>query len=95
MELKLKHIHDEGRDFIIRVCMNVEDADRLVPGSIVRQCEECGRDVWFDANQERPIVPGVTFEAEVVLCLHCTALHQLYDSNPVLWVGPVRTEDLL
>jgi hypothetical protein len=94
VDLKLKHIHEEGRDFIVRVCMNVEDVDAVVLGSIVRQCDECGRSVWFDVNQIPPVVPGVTIEGEVALCVACTVLHTLYDGTPPNWVGP-RPEDLL
>lgn len=88
MELRLKHIHDKGRDFIIRVCMYVEDADFVTEGSVVRQCGECDRDVWYATNQAVPVVPGLVFEGEVLLCLPCTMLHQAMDVEPTKWVGP-------
>jgi hypothetical protein len=88
MELRLQKLHDPKRDFIIRCCMYVEDADYVVVGSVVRQCEECDRDIWYATNQKTPVVPGVVFEGEVLLCLPCVMMHQSLDPEPPKWVGP-------
>jgi hypothetical protein len=88
MQLRLTKLHEEGRDFLVRVCMYVEDASWVVEGSVVRQCEECGRDVWYHEPQAIPVVLGTTIEAEVILCLPCMVLHQALDAEPPKWILP-------
>jgi hypothetical protein len=86
--LRLMKLHEEGREFLIRCCMFVGDGDFVTVGSVVRQCEECGRDVWYATNQVAPIVPGKVFEGEVLLCLPCVLLHQAFDNEDPQWIGP-------
>jgi hypothetical protein len=88
MDVKLKHLHEEGGDdYIIRVCMSVADAlaDTVVDDSIIRQCDECGVDVWFHTKQQVPVVLGKVFAGEVLLCMSCTVMHAALDNEPMKW----------
>lgn len=94
MEVRLKHLHDEGSNYMVRVCMFVDDSTEFVAeGSVVRQCEECDRDIWYATRQKPPVILGQTVDGEVVLCLPCTMLHQSLDDEPAQWIMP-RLEDL-
>lgn len=91
MELKLKYLHEDGgEDYLVRLCMLVTDAlaDTVVEDSIVRQCEECGIDVWYHSKQKPPVVLGKTFLGEVVLCPPCCVMHASLDTEPVKLIGP-------
>jgi hypothetical protein len=88
VELKLAHIHDEDQNWLIRMCMKVSEGPAYVESSIVRQCEECGVDIWYDTAQVPPIVPGMQMDGEVVLCAPCTFLHQAMDEQPPNWILP-------
>lgn len=88
MDVRLTFLHDDGKDYMIRVCMGLDEALITVPGSVVRQCEECDKDVWYDTRQTAPVPPeGVTIEREVVLCLNCTAIHAVLDKEPMKWAN--------
>jgi hypothetical protein len=94
VELRLKHLHDDDKNYMIRVCMFVGEDDFTVEGSVVRQCEECDRDIWYATHQKPPVIIGQVSDGEVLLCLPCTLLHQAMDTEPAQWIMP-RMEDLL
>lgn len=84
---RLTKLHDPDRNFLVRCCMTVAAAVIVVPGSVVRQCEECDIDIWYSPNQVLPVMPGIDIEGEVLLCLPCTMYHQSMDEDPK-WLGP-------
>lgn len=86
MELKLQHLLDDEKDWAIRICIPVDVAQWISPGSIQKECEDCGRLIWYDPNQPVPTIPGVFFEGEVSLCAPCGQLYMEADPNPVKWI---------
>lgn len=90
--VRLTHLHDPARNFLVRVCATVEEDESpgfgvIVPvhGSVRRACEECDAVVWYDPSQPVPVVEDVEFEAEVLLCIGCALLHQSLDDGPIKW----------
>lgn len=89
MDVRLTFLHDPDKDYMIRVCMTVEQALLHTPHSVMKQCEECDVDVWYDTHQVAPPTPpGFTIEREVILCLNCTAIHAMLDDEPMKWTPP-------
>ena len=87
MELRLTKLHEPDRNFIIRVCMLVEDATLYVATSTIEQCEECDADIWVDQAQVTPPPPeGMTIEGEVRMCMRCTAIHAAIDNEDMQWL---------
>lgn len=92
LPVRLTEIHDPDKNFLIRVCMLVEDASpgSVVAGSVVKQCQECHANVWYATQQVIPEVPdGVVVDGEIVLCMPCTLLHQIIQAEPPKWLGPL------
>lgn len=58
-------------DDVVRVCMKVSEIDNPVAGSVIRQCRDCGEDVWFAENQQ--FAPGQEYgeTPDVILCGPC------------------------
>jgi uncharacterized protein with PIN domain len=81
MELRLKWLHDDERNFVVRICMTVADAKYIAEPSEKRTCEECDAEVWYYLEQVVPAPLGVDIEREVVLCHRCGALHMSQDPN--------------
>jgi hypothetical protein len=86
MELKLQYLLNTDEDWAIRVCILVEQAQWISPGSIQKACEDCGRPIWYDPNQPVPTIPGVFFKGEVSLCFQCAELYMAADPNPTKWI---------
>jgi len=55
---------------------------------VIRECEECDTQVWYDTNQKLPSPPDVVLEREVVLCITCTAIHGMLGNEPMKWADP-------
>ena len=92
MDVKLTYLHEPDKNYMIRVCMLVEEALMWIPTSVIEQCEECGRDIWVDTRQVMPPPPdGMHIDGEVRLCLQCTAIHGMLDDEPMKWIGPEST----
>lgn len=91
MSIRLTHIHDPEKNYLIRMCMSVEDLAKPYVPSTVKQCAECGCDVWYSEVQVVPVPEGVVIDGEVVLCTGCTLLHQAYQEGPINWAGPAPT----
>jgi len=91
MEMKLDYLHDPDRHFIVRLCMDVDEAKVVVPGSVVKDCEECDTAVWYDPAQEipEPEDEDLDIEREVILCMRCGYLHMSLEEG-VEWAPPVR-----
>lgn len=88
-EFRLKKLHVEGEDWLVRICVPVAlvSADQAVPGSIIRECEECDVPVWFDPNQVIPDPPPESnMLGTVILCYRCGALHMAAQTEPVQWL---------
>ncbi len=87
--VKLTWLHDDpSKNYMIRVCMLVQEASLHIPGSVIEQCAECDRDIWVAPNQVVPVPEDIVIDGEVRLCLACTAIHGALDSEPMKWLGP-------
>jgi len=92
MDVKLTYLHEPDKNYMVRVCMLVEEALLTAPGSVIEQCMECDRPIWVAANQPMPDPPeGMHIDGEVRLCLQCTAVHAMLDDEPMKWIGPEST----
>jgi hypothetical protein len=79
--------YDEDKNYRIRMCMTIEQAVFVVPGSKVHQCDSCGAPIWVNENQVIPEA-DVEFNGDVSLCMTCTQMvHRLAEEEPQ-WLGP-------
>ena len=86
MDVRLKFLHEDGKDYLIRMCMRVSDSIYVTPRSVIRKCEECDAPIWYDTQQKLPNPPDIVLEREVLLCMECTAVHAMLDDEPMKWV---------
>lgn len=86
-DLKLAHIHDDDKNYRIRVCMPVALAITHMPGSVQVPCDECGEDVWMDPHMPLPDA-DVQIDGDVNLCFKCVGIHAAVAKEPVKWIGP-------
>lgn len=88
LPVRRTELHDPDKNYMIRVCMLVEEALMFTDRSVIEQCGECGRDIWVDTQQVVPPAPdGIRIDGEVRLCLQCTAIHAAIIDGPMTWVG--------
>lgn len=96
-ELRLTHLHNRDENWAIRICRKVATDDGMffvpVTHSVIKVCEECGDDVWYNTAQKIPAppegLPPIT--GECVLCMGCAALHIAADDEGVTFLGPKPT----
>jgi Zn-finger protein len=81
-------IHNPDENWLVRGCIRVSEAVVHVSGSSIRQCEECGMDIWYHDAQPVPEVEGIVFDGQVMLCMQCMVLHQESQTEPPIWIGP-------
>ena len=91
MDVRLKFLHEDGKDYLIRICMTVDEANYVSPRSVIRQCEECDTKVWYDTQQKIPTIPDKVLEREVILCITCAAIHGMIGDEPMKWADPPST----
>lgn len=93
-ELKLTHLHAPDQNWAIRICRRVATDDGVffvpVTHSVVKECEECGAEVWYNTAQQIPPLPDGEgpLTGECVLCLICAALHIAADEEEPTFLGP-------
>jgi hypothetical protein len=65
-------IHDEGKNYMIRLCMLVDDAEFIIEGSKIHACDGCEALIWVKEDQVLPELPeGVELSGHLSLCPSC------------------------